>query len=395
MVTGDYSITSLAIAKQVGIFSDTESHDTLAKFREKTNLNRTSTTTLTSPNRKSIILNGSEIDRLSKDDWKLICDGYKEIILSRASPSHKLICVKAFQENNHCVLMAGDGINDVPALKQADLSVSMNSGSKLATDISEVVLLNNSFSTITDLFIFSRQLLLNYKKIFLYFIVSSVFSHATIALLTVCLGIPQLITNLQMTVVSAFTDVLPSISFVFEKTTRRRLKLFRCDKLIDRRLLAMGFLFFGPLTVFFAYLSFFLYFRLYTDYRAFYLLFKHFNSNEISPEIIQTAQSVAFFSIVIIHSFGNLYSIRTRSLLLIDSLPFKRPFNNWYLLASSISIWVLMIVLVRFSVWDLTDQMPFIFYFIPFGFSILIIALNETRKYLINRYKSLNDYLSW
>lgn len=114
MVTGDYSITAASIASQVGILSNM-SYDTYAKLhRNKTNQKLL---------KKSIIIIGKEINQLTKDEWKIICNHYPEVILSRATPSHKLLCVKEYQENGNSVLMVGDGVNDLPAMRQADVSV--------------------------------------------------------------------------------------------------------------------------------------------------------------------------------------------------------------------------------------------------------------------------------
>lgn len=75
-------------------------------------------------NRKSaILLNGTEIDSLNRNEWSVLCRDYTEIVLSRMTPKQKLRCVKEFQSAGLTVLFAGDGANDVPALRAANLSV--------------------------------------------------------------------------------------------------------------------------------------------------------------------------------------------------------------------------------------------------------------------------------
>lgn len=269
----------------------------------------------------------------------------------------------------------------------------MNSGSKLASDMSSVVLLNNNFSSIYDLISLGRQLIVNSKKMFLYFMVSSVFSQCIVSLLAYSLGVPQLYSNVHMTIMSAFTDVIPSISFMYEKFEDRDLNLFR-QSILDRRLVIMAFLFFGPITISLAFFNYFVYFKFYAGINLTDLTFKYFN-DEVSNEMIQTAQSIGFYSMVTMQVFGNLYSIRTRRLLLIDSMPVNKPYRNWMLVISSFLVYVLVTLCISLSIPTVTKRMPLAFYFIPLGDSIFIFFINELRKYLMNKYYNLDSYLSW
>lgn len=384
MLTGDYSITAASVAMQTGILTNLE-YDTYAKFHQNILSQKFP--------RKAIILKGQEIERLSEEEWKLMIREYSEIVLSRASPNHKLIRVKEFQKSGFSVLMVGDGVNDVPALKQADISVAMNSGSKLAADVSGVVITNGSFNAIYDLISFGRQTLVNTKKAFLFYSVSSMFSQWVASLVACTFGMPQLYSNLQMTIVSAVTDVVPSISFMFEKFEPNELKIHR-ENVINRQLLIIGFLFLGPLITLLAYMNFFLYFRFYTATNVSELFFRYFSGDD-STETVQVAQSIGFYSIVVMQTFGILYSIRTRRLLMIDSLPMFRPYRNRFLVITSIVTFILVVVLMVVRVPGITVKIPLVFYFTPLIYSLLIFVLNECRKVLINRYNFLESYLSW
>lgn len=384
MLTGDYSITAASVATQVGILTDLN-YDTYSKFHENIKNRKLL--------KKSIILKGQEIDRLTEDEWKLITCDYNEIVLSRATPSHKLICVKEFQKNGYSVLMVGDGVNDIPALNQADISVAMSSGSKLAADMSSVVLTNGSFSSIYDLISFGRQILINSKKTFLFYIISSVFSQCVVALLACTLGMPQLYSNLHMTIVSAVTDVLPSISFLFEKFEPKELKTYH-ENVINRQLLIMGFLFFGPLITLLTYSNYFLYFKFYAKINISDLLFSYFSAQD-STQSVLVAQSIGFYSMVVMQTFGILYSIRSRRLLMIESLPFIKPYRNRFLVFSSLLTFVFVIILVSVSIPGVTVNIPLVFYFNPIAYSIFIFFLNEVRKTLLNRFGSLQPFLSW
>lgn len=384
VVTGDYSITAASIAKEIGILSEMK-YDTYTRFRENIS-NKIG-------RRKAIILNGTDIDKIKKGEWKIICNEYGEIILSRATPKHKLLCVKEFQSNGYSVMMVGDGINDVPSLKRADLSVAMSSGSKLASLEAKVVLLNNSFDSVYELLLSGRQTLINIKKVFLFSIITNVFSQCTATLVSLAFLMPQLYSNLHMTIVSGLTDVLVSIFLFYEKIEPKDMK--RCkEKVIDSRLLAHSLLFLAPLTTFFAYVNFFLYFKIFAGLNPSDLVFGNF-VDDPDKQTILTAQTVGFYTIVVMQSFGNLYSIRTRYLSLARSNPLSRPYKNIGLVFTSIGIVLNLSIFLLFTINDLTARIPPIFYAISIGFSTFTLVVNELRKTVLKRFSTLRSYLYW
>lgn len=377
MVTGDYAITAASIGNQVGILTNAMKYDSFAKFREL----KTDRGLL----KNAILLNGHEIERVTRGEWKTICETYTEIILSRATPSHKLLCVREFQSSGHSVLMVGDGVNDVPALRQADLGVAMASGSKIASDLSNIVILNNSFGAIYDLLLTGRQAFVNIRKIFLFSMITSIFSQYLSTILTCTIGIPQLYSNLQMTIVSAFTDVLPSLSLFFEKPEPSDLKRSR-ENLISARLLVQSLLVIGPLTTLLSFMNFFIYFKYYEDLSPSDMISKYFFEEESNASVL-AGQTVGFYTIVVIQTFGNLYSIRTKRSSLFKSLPFYKKHCNWYLIFTSVFMCVIVTVLVSFSVRGLVQSIPALFYGLAWASSIFMLFLNEFIKFCQQRPK--------
>lgn len=287
--------------------------------------------------------------------------------------------------------MVGDGVNDEPALKQADVSVAMSSGSHLASDISSVVMLNNSFTAVHDLLLIGRQTLANIKKIFLFFLISSVFSQQFAVLLSSTLGIPQLYSNFQMTVVSTFTDVIPAIGLFFEKPEQNEWRHRPRERLvIDSRLVIVGLLFLGPLITSLAYLNFFLYFKIYASLNPSDLLFEYFSSKPSTIQHVQIAQTIGFYSIVAIQCFGVLFSIRTRRLLLVNSLPLIKPYKNLAIIFTSLFVFVLTSFLVSFCISGFTQNIPTVFFIITFGNSVLVLVLVELKKACFVRYTRLS-----
>lgn len=96
----------------------------------------------------AIVISGPELADLSDNDWDRLC-GYDEIVFARTTPEQKLRIVKEFQARDNIVAMTGDGVNDAPSLKAADVGVALGSGSDVAIEAADIVLLD-SFSAIVE-----------------------------------------------------------------------------------------------------------------------------------------------------------------------------------------------------------------------------------------------------
>ena len=138
-------------------------------------------------------------------------------MLSRTSPQQKLRCVREFQAAGASVLMAGDGANDVPALKSANLSVAMGSGNRIAADVADVVLLDNNFSYIPELVKTGKQTFYNLKKMFVFFSIVSTYAQALTTLITSIIGTPNPFSIYAGTIMCVITDTLPAITYIYEK----------------------------------------------------------------------------------------------------------------------------------------------------------------------------------
>lgn len=186
MITGDYGTTAKAIAKEVGIASD-----------------------------KTEVVNGAEINNLSdgKLTWKL---KQKEIIFARVSPEHKMRIVNILKNQGEVVAVTGDGVNDAPALKAADIGVAMGiTGTDVSKESADMILLDDSFATITAAIEEGRKIYDNIKKFNLY-----VFSSNVGELFSVIFGVifrlPLPIIALQILSIDLGTDVLPSLALATE-----------------------------------------------------------------------------------------------------------------------------------------------------------------------------------
>lgn len=111
----------------------------------------------------AIVVSGPELADLSNEDWDKLCT-YDEIVFARTNPEQKLRIVKEFQARNNIVAMTGDGVNDAPSLKAADVGVALGSGSDIAIEAADIVLLD-SFTAIVEAVKYGRLVYGNISSI--------------------------------------------------------------------------------------------------------------------------------------------------------------------------------------------------------------------------------------
>lgn len=191
MVTGDFKLTAQAIAEECGIISDP------AMVDDVTALDRGVKNGFS---RRAIVLSGPELITLNENQWDQLCT-YEEIVFARTTPEQKLRIVKEFQARDNIVGMTGDGVNDAPSLKAADIGIAMGSGSDIAIEAADMVLLE-SFSAIVAAVEYGRLVYDNLKKTILYLLPAGSFSELWPVVTNVAFGIPQILSSFLM--VSSF-----------------------------------------------------------------------------------------------------------------------------------------------------------------------------------------------
>jgi sodium/potassium-transporting ATPase subunit alpha len=140
MVTGDYALTAAAIALNTGIFTTVE-YDTVEEMRLKDKEDGKLYA------KSALLLTGADLQNFTPEDWRKVTP-YEQIVFARTSPEQKLKTVKEFQQDGFIVAVTGDGVNDAPALKSADIGIAMGGGSEVAIDAAQLVLLDNNFNSI-------------------------------------------------------------------------------------------------------------------------------------------------------------------------------------------------------------------------------------------------------
>ena len=166
MVTGDHAITAGAIAKQVGIFSK---KNEIIHYTAQTKINADNIM------ETSAVVEGSVLSQMSEADLDNVIQNHWEIVFARTSPEQKYNIVSSFQRAKNVVAVTGDGVNDSPALKKADIGVSMGiAGTEVSKEAADMILLDDDFSTIVHGVEEGRLIFDNLKKSIVYTLTSNI-----------------------------------------------------------------------------------------------------------------------------------------------------------------------------------------------------------------------------
>ena len=207
-VTGDFALTAQAIAKECGIFSNESAlvKNVGALSRDDLSEKSGNPTTVGSldhsdvpPKASSIVISGPELITLNNVQWDQLCR-FDEIVFARTTPEQKLRIVREFQARNAIVGMTGDGVNDAPSLKAADIGIAMGSGSDIAIEAADMVLLE-SFAAIVEAVQYGRVVFDNLKKTIAYLLPAGSFSEFWPVMTNVMFGLPQVLSSFLMIII--------------------------------------------------------------------------------------------------------------------------------------------------------------------------------------------------
>lgn len=187
MVTGDHALTAQAIAREIGILGDDAPEGS--------------------------VVSGPEIEAMSDDELRNRVESIR--VYARVNPEHKLRIVDALKSRNHIVAMTGDGVNDAPALKRADIGVAMGKvGTDVTREAADMVLADDNFSTIVKAVGLGRNVFDNLKKVILFLLscnISEVFIISLTTFFSTASGMPALL-PLQILWINLITDGLPALA---------------------------------------------------------------------------------------------------------------------------------------------------------------------------------------
>ncbi|KAJ1507579.1 hypothetical protein HMI54_000279 [Coelomomyces lativittatus] len=226
MVTGDHPLTAEAIGRKINLMIS----DTKPLLAKKQNVSESQ---IQEEDVKAIVIHGEKIDQLTEEDWDMIF-AKDEIIFARTSPKHKLQIVKKAQSLGHIVGVTGDGVNDSPALKKADLGIAMNlSGSDVSKEAASMILLDDNFASIINGIKEGRLIFANLKKAIQY-VVSHIIPEVIPQLLFVVANVPLGLGALQILVIDLGFELFNSLSFAYELPEGEALMKLMPRKPVDR-----------------------------------------------------------------------------------------------------------------------------------------------------------------
>lgn len=331
MITGDHPITAFAIAKQLGIAKE-----------------------------ESQVITGQQIDDMTEDE--LIHEIMRYCVFARVTPQHKVLIVNAFKKHDLVVAMSGDGVNDAPSLKNADIGIAMGkNGTDVCKQASDMILADDNFATIVKAVEAGRNIYLNIQKAVLYLLSCNLGEIMSLFLAIVLM--PHVVSTLsaiQILWVNLVTDAFPALALGVDPKDRYIMK--EKPRHAKESLFAHGGMIFTVLNGMLIGTITLVAFRYGLD---------------TSP---QKAQTMAFMVLSISQLFHAL-NLRSRTHSIFDVGVFK---NKWLILTLIFGV-ILQIMVTELPILNtLLKTVPLngISWFIVFGLSISVIIVNEASKWI-------------
>ncbi|KAJ3317660.1 hypothetical protein HDV06_001317 [Boothiomyces sp. JEL0866] len=415
MVTGDFELTATAIAKQVGIV-------TVDKIKRISDLPALRKEFPLPPNAqlyqfkpsiddpiRAIVINGKELEALTEEDWNFIAWHFGEMVFARTTPEQKLLIVENLKKRgDNTIAVTGDGTNDAPALKAADIGVAMGNGTDVAKEAAAMILMDSDFSSILIGIENGRLIFENLKKVVMYLMPAGSYSELMTTIASVFFGMQPALSSFQQVLFSVTNDIVMSISLMYE-TAEGNLMLkpprnARTDRLTDWKFFFQIYCVIGVMIWVSAMGMWFLYFG--EQGIGFYdLMFAYdqwgnglsYSSDQLS-NFVSVGDGIYYVTLAICQ-FGTLLSIRNRYSTILQSNPLYGPRKNlvmFFSMACSIAVCLVSLYTPFIQNYFLTAPIPVKFWFIPFGFAAGILLVDETRKAIVRSFpKSLLARIAW
>jgi len=401
MVTGDHPITAKAIAKNVGIISATTR--TVEDYAEEQGK---PVTEISQAERRAnchaAVVHGGEIKDLKDEEIDEILMYHSEIVFARTSPQQKLIIVEGCQRMGAIVAVTGDGVNDSPALKKADIGVAMGiAGSDVSKQAADMILLDDNFASIVTGVEEGRLIFDNLKKSIAYTLTSNIPEISPFLFFILC-DVPLPLGTVTILCIDLGTDMVPAISMAYEKAEsdimKRPPRNPFTDKLVNERLISMAY---GQIGMIQASAGFFVYFVIMAENgfwpSRLFGLRKNWDSIAVNDledsygqewtykdrKVLEYTCHTAFFVSIVVVQWADLIICKTRKLSV-----FQQGMSNWFMNFGLFFETALACLLSYTPGMDKGLRMyPLKFWWwIPaLPFSVLIFCYDETRKYLLRR----------
>ncbi|MGZ4856746.1 MAG: cation-translocating P-type ATPase [Methanobacteriaceae archaeon] len=349
MITGDYGLTAQAIAKEVGIVSEDCS-----------------------------IIKGKELDKMNDQEVKEVLRDQCNVIFARAVPEHKMRIASILESEDEIVAMTGDGVNDAPALRKADIGVAMGiSGSDVAKEAADMILTDDNFATIVAAIKEGRTIYENIRKFITY-----IFAHETAEIVPfiflVLFRIPLPITVMQILAIDLGTDTVPALALGVgppESDVMDRAPRSRKERLLNLSVILRGYVFLGIIEAALVMSGYF------------WVLFNGgWNWGQQLPftDPLYFKATTMVFAGIVLAQMGNLLGCQTSRTSVFEVGVFK---NKWILRGIAFSVTVLLAIVYIPPLQGIfgTTALGLYEWLYLLTFVPIMFLADEVRKYLIRR----------
>lgn len=349
MITGDYGLTAESIARKIGIVK--------GDVR---------------------VVSGSEFDQISDPELnEILSQG--EVIFARVSPEHKMRVVSVLKDRGEIVAVTGDGVNDAPALKRADIGVAMGvAGTDVAKEAAEMVLTDDNFASIVYAIEEGRAVYDNIRRFITYIFASNI-PQIVPFILFVMFGIPLPLTVLQILAIDLGTDLVPALALgseppeadVMDRPPRPRGK-----RLLDLPLLSRAYFFLGPIEAAVAMLAYY-YMYYQNGWRPGEML-----ADQGQVYVLATTMVLAA---IVAMQIGNGFAVRTERTSILQKGFFSNKFYLWGIVSEIVVIFILVYTPFLQPIFHTAPLQATDWLFL-FAFTPAILIADEIRKWIVRRF---------
>merc|ERR1711992_224042 len=407
MVTGDHPITAKAIARSVGIIS--EGTETIEDVAARKGVN---VKDVNPREARACVVHGGEIKDMGEKQIDEILMYHTEIVFARTSPQQKLIIVEGCQRMGAIVAVTGDGVNDSPALKKADIGVAMGiAGSDVSKQAADMILLDDNFASIVTGVEGGRLIFDNLKKSIAYTLTSNI-PEISPFLLFILADVPLPLGTVTILCIDLGTDMVPAISMAYEQAEsdimKRKPRNPFTDKLVNERLISMAY---GQIGMIQASAGFFVYFVIMAENgfwpgRLFGIR-RSWDSSAVNDledsygqewtyrdrKVLEYTCHTAFFVSIVIVQWADLIICKTRK-----NSVFQQGMKNYFLnfgLCFETALAAFLCYCPGLDVGLRMYPLYFSWWLPAIPFSILIFCYDETRKYILRHKRETMGHGSW
>ncbi|CAH0579182.1 unnamed protein product [Chrysodeixis includens] len=394
MVTGDHPVTALAISRKCGTITYPTAYD----YAFEHHIDLADVPPHIKTQFKATVITGDELRKMSVNELKTAQTRYTEITFARTSPQQKLFIVETYQSLGYVVAVTGDGVNDSPALKKADIGIAMGiNGTEVSKKAADMILLDDNFASIVLGVQEGRRIFDNLKKTIAYTLTSNTPEMLPFVLYA-CLGMPLPITLMLILVINVGTDLLPAMSLAYETSEEdimnippRKLE----DHLVNKVLIFMAYFQVGLIQFFAGMYAYFIVFAqdgffpsslifVRTEWEKTKSVVKDTFGRDwlfLDRKKVERKAQTAYFVAVCWTQISDVIICKTRRISII-----KKGMKN-HVLNVSILVDFLAALLVTYlplcnEVFS-TEPLSWYDFFLACPFMVLMVVGDEVRRYLI------------